>query len=115
MGLYQSTYFGPFVKVYNPPKKHFEEYKCCSAENCKEKHYRIWDESKKFCPSCGGAILNNKIIVNKPRPFDYYQELDETLVPVISSNDEISKNYDILICNKRIFDIITGTNFSSNS
>lgn len=86
MGLYQSIYVGPYMKV---PKKSIDSFKSeiiCTSDTCRAV------TTSKFCPSCGQPTQTIQRPVKRNKSaFNVICELfeDEMWVPDLGTKDDI--------------------------
>lgn len=86
MGLYQSIYVGPYMKV---PKKSIDSFKSeviCTSDTCRKQ------TNSKFCPSCGEPTQTiQRPIKKNVSAFKIICELfeDQMWVPDLGTKDDI--------------------------
>jgi hypothetical protein len=97
MGVDYHVHFGPFVRVFNPKQPASESITACFNSQCTE--FRKVAFSK-FCAFCGNPISKGDVPKMERVKFDYYEELEECLVPSIYYKPEGLDEYEFLIPNK---------------
>lgn len=83
MSVDYHVYVGPYIQVYNPPKKTTEEYHGCNNHKCSKYQEH---NSAKFCAQCGEAITLLKKPTKEPIDFDCYEEFDDKLTELFREN-----------------------------
>ncbi len=97
MGTDYCVNTGPVVVIKNPPQPTNEtHYSCCNPQ-C-EKFHKYASQSDKFCHDCGSRLADWIEPVIKPLKVDFYQLLEEVLVPANYQNSDAVEI--VLISNK---------------
>lgn len=73
MGLYQSTYIGPYIETPNAVKEIPRDFNGCSTRKCSNFKREM---PSAFCPKCGGKI-EKFIVQSKIRPSGEFDMDDE--------------------------------------
>lgn len=89
MGISYHVTLGAYFECKTKEVKESQKYRACGGEDCSQRKQDVWDNKKKFCSECGGAIKDLTRTVRAPAvdPYDvsvealkesiYHADLDE--------------------------------------